>query len=194
MLTVFIRHVFLVNTVNPLTFTLPEYLFFRIQRTRLFWRLWILYAIHSINRDDTSKMKHMVLLLGLILCGRVNIVLSSALEENQGDLGPTGSEQYQYVRRHVQRSAPRSPVVSTRILQLEADPGLDPGIGSTTSPPAPTAPPMSEKDRADPDPCPSSSSCRADYNLMHKSCVTSCVHDARVQLKMLAGWVCGRCR
>jgi hypothetical protein len=133
-------------------------------------------------------MKYAVLLLSLILCTHVHGIMPAAVEESHEDIGATGTQPNQAVRRDLQRPAPDSPSVSTRILQLEADPG------PTTSPPAPTDPPMSVKERADPDPCPSSSSCRADFSLMHKSCVTSYVPDARVRLKMQAGWVCGRCR
>jgi hypothetical protein len=47
-----------------------------------------------------------------------------------------------------------------------------------------------------PDPCPPSSICLPDYNLMHRafgtSCTNDCVPDARVGRKKVAGWKCDR--
>jgi hypothetical protein len=147
------------------------------------------------SEDDTGKMKHTVLLLGLILCGQVHVILPAALEESLEDPGPTDSHDYQAVRRDVRRPAPPSPVVSTRTLQLAIAPEVMPMTSTPTLAPTMALPPTDRLPHPSQLRCTASSICPG-QNLMHLDgtlCRQRCVPNDRVEIMNRAGWNCGKC-
>jgi hypothetical protein len=149
-------------------------------------------------------MKHRALLLSVILCGHASNISPAAVVPQDG----SESEPKSVGNNRNQASTDELPLqVSARYLQSIADKPasqLPPPIPTTAKTNAPSEEPtmVIPNPAADysqglpwlgPNPCPPSSSCPSDSNLMHKSCVIDCVPDARVGRKKLAGWVCGRC-
>jgi hypothetical protein len=144
-------------------------------------------------------MKHMILLLSFILC-QVHVILPAALEESREDPGLTGptdtdSYPYQAVRIDLQRPAPPTPAVLTRILQSQRAPKATPMSFTPTIAPTMTLPPMDRLPQLKPLRCTASSICPG-QNLMHSEgtpCRQSCVRNSRVDIMDKAGWKCGKC-
>jgi hypothetical protein len=144
-------------------------------------------------------MKHRVLLLSWILCGHVgNISPAAIVPQDAEDRNPAsnvdlplrGSTRY---LQAVAEEGPPSRLAPPRPAPLWTNaPSEEPTMAMLPPMPSNTGD-VPDLPSASQDPCPPSSACPPDSNLMHRLCVVQCVPDARVPRKKLAGWVCGRC-
>jgi hypothetical protein len=154
-------------------------------------------------------MKHRVLLLSLVLCGHIRKISPASVIQKHAPEPEQTSVDTDYRHQAPNVDLPL-PTASVRYLQAVAEEMPPSRLAPPMPAPATTAAPSEEPTMLffpnpspgrlpgfGPDPCPPSSTCLPDYNLMYRalgmSCTNDCVPDARVGRKKAAGWKCGRC-
>jgi hypothetical protein len=141
------------------------------------------------RHTQNSNMKHRVLLLNWILCCHIRNISPAAIvppEAPEREQTSAETDHARYLQSASEEKPPGRLAPPVPAPALTNAPSEEPTM--TIPKPTPDHLPW-----VGPSPCPPSSSCPSDSNLMHKSCVLDCVPDARVGRKKLAGWVCGRC-